>query len=145
MTRRFLLSAVAALALSSAACGTDNLTGPSLPPTGTAPFTVTDLVVGTGAVAVAGQPVVVNYTGWLYSNTASENKGDQFETGTNVRFQLGANVIQGWSSGIPGMRVGGTRRLVIPPELGYGNTTPDPTRLPRNATMLFEVTLVAVP
>lgn len=145
MTRRFLLSAVASLAFSSAACGTNDLTGPSLPPTGTAPFTVTDLVVGTGAPAVAGQAVIVNYTGWNYSNTAAENKGSQFDTAAGVRFQLGANVIQGWSSGIPGMRVGGTRRLVIPPELAYGNSTPDPTRIPRNATLLFEVTLVAVP
>ena len=148
MTRRFLLFAFAAfVATTAAACGGNDastITGPS--PTGTAPFSTTDLVVGTGAVANAGQAVTVTYTGWLYSDTAAENKGTQFDaSSTPVRFQLGAGVIAGWSQGIPGMRVGGTRRLVIPPELAYGTSTPDITRIPRNATLLFEVTLVSVP
>jgi FKBP-type peptidyl-prolyl cis-trans isomerase FkpA len=149
MTRRSLFFAFAAfVATSAAACGgddgADSITGPS--PTGTAPFSVTDLVVGTGAAANAGQAVTVTYTGWLYSNTAAENKGDQFDASTTpVRFQLGAGVIAGWSQGIPGMRVGGTRRLVIPPELAYGSTSPDLSRIPRNATLLFDVTLVSVP
>jgi FKBP-type peptidyl-prolyl cis-trans isomerase len=149
MTRRHLLFSFAALSLvAPAACSgsdTPTPTSPSLPPTGTAPFSVTDLRAGTGATAVAGQAVTVNYTGWLFSNTAAENKGSQFDSGRNVRFQLGAGVIAGWSQGIPGMRVGGLRRLVIPPELAYGNTSPDPTRLPPNATLLFEVELVSVP
>ena len=147
MTRRFLFFAFAALTITTmTACGDDDvdtITGPS--PTGTAPFSVTDLVVGTGAPANAGQAVTVNYTGWLYSDTAAENKGTQFDSGTAVRFQLGAGVIAGWSQGIPGMRVGGTRRLVIPPELAYGTSTPDISRIPRNATLLFEVTLLSVP
>jgi FKBP-type peptidyl-prolyl cis-trans isomerase FkpA len=148
MTRRFLLFAFAAFAATTAAaCGgddADTITGPS--PTGTAPFSITDLVVGNGAAANAGQAVTVTYTGWLYSDTAAENKGTQFDaSATPVRFQLGAGVIAGWSQGIPGMRVGGTRRLVIPPELAYGTSTPDITRIPRNATLLFEVTLVSVP
>ena len=148
MTRRFLLFAFAAfVATATAACGGDDgdtITGPS--PTGTAPFSITDLVVGNGATANAGQAVTVTYTGWLYSDTAAENKGTQFDaSATPVRFQLGAGVISGWSQGIPGMRVGGTRRLVIPPELAYGTSTPDITRIPRNATLLFEVTLVSVP
>jgi FKBP-type peptidyl-prolyl cis-trans isomerase len=147
MTRRFLLSTLLAVTLiSAAACGGDDdntITGPS--PTGTAPFSSTDLVVGNGAVAVAGQAVVVNYAGWLYSDTAPENKGTQFDSGNNVRFQLGASVIAGWSQGVPGMRVGGRRRLVIPPELAYGNSSPDFSRIPRNATLLFEIELVSVP
>ncbi|MCC7033185.1 MAG: FKBP-type peptidyl-prolyl cis-trans isomerase [Acidobacteria bacterium] len=148
MTRRHLLASLAALALvASTACGggSDSPTAPSLPPTGTAPFGITDLRAGTGSVAVAGQAVTVNYTGWLYSNTAAENKGSQFDSNRNVRFQLGANVIAGWSQGIPGMRVGGLRRLVIPPELAYGSSTPDSSRIPPNATLLFEVELVSVP
>jgi FKBP-type peptidyl-prolyl cis-trans isomerase FkpA len=148
MTRRFLLLAFAAVAATTAACGGDgdsnSITGPS--PTGTAPFSSTDLVAGTGAVANAGQAVTVTYAGWLYSDTAAENKGTQFDASTTpVRFQLGAGVIAGWSQGVPGMRVGGTRRLVIPPELAYGTTSPDITRIPRNATLLFEITLVSVP
>jgi len=149
MTRRFLLCAFAAFAATTAAaCGGDvdsnSRTAPS--PTGTAPFTITDLVVGTGAAANAGQAVTVTYTGWLYSDTAAENKGTVFDASTTpVRFQLGAGVIAGWSQGIPGMRVGGTRRLVIPPELAYGTSSPDISRIPRNATLLFEVTLLSVP
>ena len=57
----------------------------------------------------------------------------------------GAGVIAGWSQGVPGMRIGGLRRLVIPPELAYGNSTPDPSRIPPGATLLFEVELVSVP
>jgi FKBP-type peptidyl-prolyl cis-trans isomerase FkpA len=149
MTRRFLLFAFAAFAATTAAaCGGDDgnsITGPTLPPTGTAPFSITDLVVGTGAVANAGQAVTVTYTGWLYSDTAAENKGTQFDASTTpVRFQLGAGVIAGWSQGVPGMRVGGTRRLVIPPALAYGNTSPG-AGIPPNATLLFEITLVSVP
>lgn len=94
---------------------------------------------------LAGQTVTVVYTGWLYSNTASENKGAIFN-GPNQRAQFSLNgVIAGWQRGIPGMRVGGVRRLVIPPELAYGNSTPDPSRIPPNATLLFEVELVSVP
>jgi FKBP-type peptidyl-prolyl cis-trans isomerase FkpA len=148
MTRRFLLFAFSAfVATTAAACGGDDansITGPS--PTGTAPYSSTDLVVGTGAVANAGQAVTVTYGGWLYSDSAADHKGTQFDaSATPVRFQLGAGVIAGWSQGVPGMRVGGTRRLVIPPELAYGTSTPDITRIPRNATLLFDITLVSVP
>ena len=144
MTRRIFLAGFAVLAV--AACGgSDNPTAPSLPPTGSAPFSQTDLVVGTGAEVQAGQTVTVIYTGWLYSNTASENKGSIFN-GPNQRYQtaLNSGVIAGWQQGIPGMRVGGVRRLVIPPELAYGSGTPDPEVIPPNATLLFEVELVAI-
>jgi FKBP-type peptidyl-prolyl cis-trans isomerase FkpA len=142
MTRRLLLSVICALSV--AACSRSDpyasLTGPT---TGSAPYSVTDLRVGTGDAAVAGRPVVVNYTGWLYSDTAAENKGTTFDSGTNTRFQLGT-LIQGWNLGIPGMRVGGLRRIVVPPELGYGAAGSPPT-IPRNATLLFEIELVSVP
>ena len=87
----------------------------------------------------------INYTGWLYSNTAPENKGNHFQSG-RLQFTLGtSNVILGWHQGIPGMQVGGLRRLVIPPELAYGSSTPDPSTIPPNATLLFEVELVSIP
>jgi FKBP-type peptidyl-prolyl cis-trans isomerase FkpA len=148
MTRRDLLFSITALATAAAACGgggNDSPTAPSLPPTGTAPYSQTDLRVGAGAEVLAGQTVTVIYTGWLYSNTATDNKGDVFN-GPNQRaqFSLGG-VIAGWRQGIPGMRIGGVRRLVIPPELAYGSSTPDPTRIPPNATLLFEVELVSIP
>lgn len=149
MTRRNLLSLLPSLALlaAAAACGGgDSPTSPSgsLPATGTAPYSQTDLRVGTGAEMSAGQNMTVNYTGWLYSNTAADNKGSQFDSGRLTNYPLN-NLIAGWRQGIPGMRVGGLRRLVIPPELAYGSSTPDPTRLPPNATLLFEVELLSIP
>lgn len=143
MTRRSLIACLAVVL--AAACGDDNPTAPSLPPTGTAPYSVTDLRVGTGATASTGQRITVSHSGWLYSDTAAENKGSRFDAGT-IGFTLGAdNIIQGWHQGIPGMRVGGLRRLVLPPELAYGPSTPDPGRIPPNATLLFEVELISIP
>lgn len=135
--------AVAALAL--AGCGgSDSPTAPSDPSVGlNVPFSTADLVVGTGAEAVAGRTVTLQYTLWLYHPTAAENKGRQIQNG-NYSFVLGTgNAIQGWHQGIPGMRVGGRRRLVIPPALAYGPAGAPPD-IPGNATILFEVTLLNV-
>jgi FKBP-type peptidyl-prolyl cis-trans isomerase len=89
----------------------------------------------------------MNYTGWLYSDSRSDNKGRQFDTSTGrgaFSFTLGAGqVIRGWDQGIPGMRVGGRRRLVIPPELAYGAAGSAPA-IPPNATLLFEVELLSI-
>ena len=78
------------------------------------PFTATDLTVGTGATAANGQVLTVDFTGWLYSTTAPDNKGSQFDStagGQPFVFTLGAGqVIQGWDQGLVGMRVGGARR-----------------------------------
>ena len=149
MTRRNLacfLSSLALMSLAAACGGSDSPTSPSsLPPTGTAPYSQTDLRVGTGSEVLAGQTVTVSYTGWLYSDTAAENKGTVFN-GPNQRAQFSlASVIAGWQRGIPGMKVGGVRRLVTPPELAYGSSTPDATRIPPNATLLFEVELISIP
>ena len=150
MTRRTLACFLSSLALitAAAACGgSDSPTSPSssLPPTGTAPYSQTDLRIGTGAEVLAGQTVTVIYTGWLYSDTAAENKGSVFN-GPNQRAQFSlSSVIAGWQRGIPGMRIGGVRRLVIPPELAYGSSTPNPAVIPPNATLLFEVELISIP
>lgn len=122
--------------------GDDSPTAPT-EVTGSAPYSATDLVVGEGAEATAGL-ITANYTLWLYSDTAAENKGRHVETGRS-QFTIGAgSVIRGWDQGIPGMRVGGRRRLVIPPDLGYGASGSLP-KVPPNATLLFEVTLVSIP
>ena len=88
-------------------------------PSSNVPFSTTDITVGTGAEAVNGQTVSTNYTGWLYDENAADNKGAVFDStdgGAPISFVLGAGtVIQGWEQGIPGMRVGGTRRLVSRP------------------------------
>jgi FKBP-type peptidyl-prolyl cis-trans isomerase FkpA len=126
--------------LAVAACGGDDTpTGPS--PTTSAPYSQTDLVVGTGAIAAAGNNVTVAYTGWLHNSGRPDAKGTQFDSGT-ITFALGTGrVIRGWDQGLLGMRVGGQRRLVIPPDLAYGNNSPDTSRIPQNATLVFDVTL----
>lgn len=87
--------------------------------------------------------MVVNYTGWLYSTTATDNKGTQFDSGV-FPFVAGSNqAIEGFSRAVVGMRVGGLRRVVIPPSMGYG-AAGSPPRIPGNATLLFEIELTAV-
>jgi len=104
-----------------------------------------DTVVGSGDVARVGQRVSVHYTGWLYQNGEQGSKFDSSkDRGQPFVFPLGAgHVIKGWDEGVQGMAVGGTRRLVIPPELGYGARGAGGV-IPPNATLLFEVDLLAV-
>jgi FKBP-type peptidyl-prolyl cis-trans isomerase FkpA len=104
-----------------------------------------DTTVGSGDVAQAGRRVTVHYTGWLYKNG---EKGAKFDSskdrGQPFVFPLGAgHVIKGWDEGVQGMAVGGTRLLVIPPELGYGSRGAG-SIIPPNSTLLFEVELLSV-
>jgi FKBP-type peptidyl-prolyl cis-trans isomerase len=128
------------------ACGGDNgPTAPTIPPTTSAPYSQTDLVVGTGAVAQPGSRVTVAYTGWLHDSSRPEAKGTQFQTNPSFPFQLGVGaVIRGWDQGVVNMRVGGQRRLVLPPDLAYGNNPPAGSGIPTNATLIFDVTLNSV-
>ena len=107
-----------------------------------------DTTVGSGAEAVAGQRVRVHYTGWLYDPMASNNRGKKFDSskdrGQPFSFGLGGGeVIRGWDEGVQGMKVGGTRVLTIPPEMGYGARGAGGV-IPPNATLVFEVELLAV-
>jgi len=107
---------------------------------------ITDVKAGTGAVAKAGEQVTVHYTGWLYVNGAKGKKFDSsVDRGEPFSFALGAgNVIPGWDKGVAGMKVGGKRTLIIPPDMGYGaGGTPDGT-IPPNATLIFDVELLKV-
>ena len=111
----------------------------------TAPSTVTqtDLTVGTGATAAAGNRVTVAYTGWLFDSGQPNSKGRQFDSAPSFTFTIGANqVIKGWDQGVPGMRVGGQRRLIIPPDLAYGSAGNGP--IPPNATLVFDITLISI-
>lgn len=133
------------LAVTVAACGGSS-TSPSSSASVNVPFSTTDLTVGTGATATAGRIVSVHYTGWLYDSSKTDNKGTQFDSSVGrgaFSFVLGAGqVIAGWDQGVAGMRVGGKRRLVIPPSLGYGSATVGP--IPGNSTLVFEVELLGV-
>ncbi|HVG07757.1 MAG TPA: FKBP-type peptidyl-prolyl cis-trans isomerase [Thermoanaerobaculia bacterium] len=100
-----------------------------------------DLQVGEGAEAAKGNIVEVHYTGWLEDNTKFDASQDPSHPFT---FRIGIDdVIQGWHQGITGMKVGGKRRLVVPPELGYGKQGMGRV-VPPNATLVFEVELVGV-
>src|SRR5688572_3945341 len=147
-----LLWSVVVAALVVSGCGGDgggSPTAPSPAPTINVPFSATDLRVGTGAEATTSRAVAVNYTGWTYSTTATDNKGTQFDSSLSPgRSPLVLtppwNVIQGFSMGINGMRVGGVRRVVIPPNLGYANNPPPNSVIRANETLLFEIELMAV-
>jgi FKBP-type peptidyl-prolyl cis-trans isomerase FkpA len=107
-----------------------------------------DTKAGDGAEAKAGQHVKVHYTGWLYDPTAKDNRGKKFDSskdrGQPFAFGLGqGQVIQGWDEGVQGMKVGGTRVLTIPADLGYGARGAGGV-IPPNATLVFEVDLIAV-
>lgn len=109
----------------------------------------TDVVVGTGTPIAQGQTAVVHYTGWLYDPSSSDHKGKQFDSsrdrGAPFRFPIGGGqVIPGWDQGVLGMQVGGQRRLVIPASLGYGATGAGGGTIPPNATLLFDVELLAI-
>ncbi len=100
-----------------------------------------DLKVGTGAEAAAGKTVTVHYTGWLTNGTKFDSSLDR---GQPFKFRLGAGqVIRGWDQGVAGMKVGGKRKLTIPPELGYGARGAGGV-IPPNATLVFEVELLDV-
>jgi len=106
---------------------------------------IEDLVVGAGAQAAAGQRVSVHYTGWLSEAGRQGRKFDSSkDRGQAFDFSLGrGEVIRGWDEGVAGMKVGGKRKLTIPPDLGYGARGAGGV-IPPNATLLFEVELLAV-
>jgi FKBP-type peptidyl-prolyl cis-trans isomerase FkpA len=114
---------------------------PGKPVTTASGLTYEDIVVGKGAVAKAGDRVEVHYTGWLTDHTKFDSSRDR-----NVPFvfPLGAGqVIPGWDQGVAGMKVGGKRKLTIPPNLGYGASGAAGV-IPPNATLIFEVELLGI-
>lgn len=144
---RLLSCVVLVAALGVTACGGEDGDGGGVAnliptsPTSSVAYSATDLRPGTGTEATTGRVVSVRYTGWLYAPTAADNKGTQFDSGT-FNFTVGTGVIPGFSMGVNGMRVGGIRRVVIPPNLGYGSTGSGIIR--PNETLLFEIELLAV-
>lgn len=101
-----------------------------------------DLTVGDGTEAVRGDMVAVHYTGWLIDGTKFDSSKDRDRPFT---FQLGVGqVIKGWDQGVRGMRVGGVRKLTIPPELAYGPRGAGGGVIPPNSTLIFEIELLGV-
>ena len=116
--------------------GVNTLTAPS----GSQELVIEDVVVGDGATAAAGQTLSVHYVGTFTDGTVFDSSRAR---GEPLVFTVGVGqVIEGWDRGIPGMRVGGTRRLTVPPSLAYGSQGRGP--IPPNATLLFEVELLGI-
>jgi FKBP-type peptidyl-prolyl cis-trans isomerase FkpA len=137
----FTLAAIVVLLAVMAGCN-DSPTSPE----NNAPFTQTDLRLGTGDAAVTGKVLTVEYTGWFYNASQPDQKGAQFDSSVGreaFTFTLGAGqVISGWERGVVDMKVGGLRRLVIPPSLAYGSIRYGP--IPPNATLVFELELLQI-
>jgi FKBP-type peptidyl-prolyl cis-trans isomerase len=161
MSPPFLLSRCLALASAAAAVILASSAITFAQPLGTAPTTPeskmdakitqlqkTDTTVGAGVEAVQGKTAVVHYTGWLYDPALADKKGRKFDSsrdrGSPFSFPLGGGrVIRGWDEGVAGMRVGGRRTLVIPPDMAYGNRGAGGV-IPPDATLIFEIELIDV-
>jgi FKBP-type peptidyl-prolyl cis-trans isomerase len=103
---------------------------------------IEDTVVGTGASPTKGQTVVVHYTGWLTDGKKFDSSVDR---GTPFEFKIGlGEVIQGWDQGVLTMKIGGKRKLTIPPELAYGSRDVGGGLIPANSTLIFEVELLGL-
>lgn len=111
-------------------------------------FQKIDQEVGTGEEAVVGKTANVHYTGWLYDESAEDNKGNKFDSSrdrdNHFSFLLGSGrVIKGWDQGVQGMKVGGHRTLIIPPSMAYGSRGAG-NIIPPNATLIFDVELIGL-
>ena len=143
------LTALLLALLPLAACSaTDQPPATDQKESATVSVAITDLKEGSGPAVAAGQAAVVHYTGWLYVAAAPGHKGRKFDSshdhGQPFSFSIGAGeVIAGWDQGVAGMKVGGQRRLVIPPELGYGARGAGGV-IPPGATLVFDVELVGI-
>ena len=151
LSRRHLMAACAAVATASiVSIGilsmTDDASAQSKPVTTSSGLQMIDTQAGTGAQPKAGQTAVVHYTGYLNDNGKKGKKFDSsVDRGSPFEFPVGDGlVIRGWDEGVVGMKVGGKRRLVIPPEMGYGAGGAGGGLIPGGATLVFDVELVEI-
>ena len=140
--------AIACLLLTMPACGSKQ--DASAPPAAPAVASLQSVVLkpGEGAPIAAGQMAVVQYTGWLYETSGADHKGMKFDSsldaGKPFSFALGTgSVIKGWDQGVAGMQVGESRRLIIPPDLAYGDAGAGGV-IPPGATLVFDIELVKI-
>ena len=150
MSYRYAIAAAMLLALiitvSCQNTGDQQMSDEQDRPTTVTEMIVEDIVVGDGAEATAGASAVVHYTGWLYAPGNPDNRGNKFDSsvdrGQPFTFPVGqGRVIRGWDEGVAGMKVGGKRVLIIPPDMGYGARGAGDA-IPPNSTLLFEVELL---
>ena len=133
--------------LVSTACS-EHIAAPTTANSSVTQLVKTDTKLGTGALATAGSHVTVHYTGWLYDEAAPGHKGAKFDSSRDRNqpfdFPLGSGqVIKGWDQGFDGMKVGGSRTLIIPSSLGYGSRGAGGV-IPPDATLVFDVELLSV-
>ncbi|MEP7084691.1 MAG: FKBP-type peptidyl-prolyl cis-trans isomerase, partial [Betaproteobacteria bacterium] len=110
---------------------------------------IIDREVGGGRQVESGRAALLHYTGWLYDEKAPDHKGKQFDTSANRGLPFGfivgvGKVIKGWDQGVLGMKVGGKRTLIVPPQLGYGDKDVGNGLIPANSTLLFDIELLEV-
>jgi FKBP-type peptidyl-prolyl cis-trans isomerase FkpA len=120
----------------------------AVPPSGVTSMKTLELKSGSGDGIAAGKIAVVQYTGWLYEASATDNKGKQFDSsrsgGQPFRFPVGAGqVIKGWDQGVVGMKIGESRRLIIPADLAYGDGGAGAV-IPPGATLVFDIDLIGI-
>lgn len=144
-TRPLRIFGAALLAGLIAACGGKPSAAPE---SGVSAMQSVQLKAGTGEGITAGKIAVVQYTGWLYEASAKDNKGKQFDSsrtaGQPFRFPVGTGqVIKGWDQGVIGMKVGESRRLIIPADLAYGDNGAGGV-IPPGATLVFDIDLIAI-
>jgi FKBP-type peptidyl-prolyl cis-trans isomerase FkpA len=150
------LFVVLALTMAAAGCN-DGIENPTDPSQVNIEFSTTDLVVGTGAEAVAGKRVLVLFELWLYDPSGPASKGRRIQGSTDpnpqgpgglvgpVDFVIGSGtLIPGFDQGVRGMLIGGKRRMYIPPSLAYGSSGSGSGQIPPNASIVFEVELTSV-
>ncbi len=143
--RPLLTFGVVVLAALIAACGSKPVVAPT---PGVSSMQSVELKAGTGPEIAAGKIAVVHYTGWLYEASAPDSKGKQFDssrsTGQPFRFPVGrGQVIKGWDQGVLGMKIGESRRLIIPADMAYGDSGAGGV-IPPGATLVFDIDLVAI-
>jgi FKBP-type peptidyl-prolyl cis-trans isomerase len=146
--RRSFLALALGLTVIAAACGggDDNPNGPSTPPPqGPANLVIEDLTVGTGTEATAGKLIDTNYALYSYLPTGTGGRGTLLQSGPLQPFRQGTGqVIAGYDQGVIGMRVGGIRRIVVPPNLGYGSTGIPTLGVAGGSWIVFEIQLTNV-
>jgi len=143
--RPLLTFGVVVLAGLLTACGGKPV---AVPASGVNSMQSVQLKAGSGAEITAGKIAVVQYTGWLYETSAPDNKGKQFDSSHNsgqpFRFPVGTGqVIKGWDQGVVGMKIGESRRLIIPADLAYGDSGAGGV-IPPGAALIFDIDLVAI-